>query len=73
MRFITGAQPNTATEREKPRQCPTNATLKRMLPRNEGIIIQAGSALAYRGTRSRQHTARRNTLCRVSSIRFGAN
>jgi NAD(P)-dependent dehydrogenase (short-subunit alcohol dehydrogenase family) len=47
----------------------TMAALRRMLPRNRGVIVQVGSALAYRGIRCRRRTAGQSTRSRDSTIR----
>jgi len=51
----------------------TLAVLSRMLARNSGVIIQVGSALAYRGIPSRPRIARRSTPSRDSAIRCAAS
>jgi NAD(P)-dependent dehydrogenase (short-subunit alcohol dehydrogenase family) len=51
----------------------TLAALKRMLPRNRGVIVQIGSALAYRGIPLQRPIARPNTRSRVSVIRCDAS
>ena len=49
------------------------SALKRMPPRNRGVIVQVGSALAYRASRCRPPTAARNTPSRDSMNRCGVN
>jgi NAD(P)-dependent dehydrogenase (short-subunit alcohol dehydrogenase family) len=52
----------------------TLTALKRMLPRNRGIIVQVGSALAYRGIPLQSApTAAPSTRCRDSRNRSDAN
>jgi len=51
----------------------TLAALKRMLPRDRGVIVQIGSALAYRSIPLQSPTARPNTRCKASPSRCAAN
>ena len=51
----------------------TLAALKRMLPRNRGVIVQVGSALAYRGIPLQARIAQPSTRSRVFAIRCGAS
>ena len=48
----------------------TQTALDRMLPRDEGTIIQVGSALAFRGIPYSRRTAARSTLFRDSRSRY---
>ncbi len=49
----------------------TRAALKRMMPRDRGVIVQCGSAMAYRGSRCRAPTAAPSTPSRGSTSRCG--
>jgi NAD(P)-dependent dehydrogenase (short-subunit alcohol dehydrogenase family) len=51
----------------------TLAALKRMLPRDRGVIVQVGSALAYRGIRCGPRTVWPSTPCRDFAIHFVAS
>jgi NAD(P)-dependent dehydrogenase (short-subunit alcohol dehydrogenase family) len=51
----------------------TRAALARMLPRDRGVIVQVGSALAYRASRCRARTAAPSTPSRASTSPSGVS
>jgi NAD(P)-dependent dehydrogenase (short-subunit alcohol dehydrogenase family) len=51
----------------------TMAALKRMQPRDRGMIVQVGSALSYRSIPLQSPTAPRSTRCAASPIPCAAN
>jgi NAD(P)-dependent dehydrogenase (short-subunit alcohol dehydrogenase family) len=51
----------------------TLSALRRMLPRERGVIVQVGSALAYRAIPCKPHTAPPSTRSRASPNRSAAS
>jgi NADP-dependent 3-hydroxy acid dehydrogenase YdfG len=51
----------------------TLSALRRMLPRERGVIVQVGSALAYRAIPCKPHTAPPSTRLRASPNRSAAS